>query len=93
MEQAWSSEILLENLFHHGDMWTHRTDKGWNPKEIEDFVRDAGTHNCVGHAGEFSTRSRLWQNRFGLMTSFSIDVRDMHYEYEQDQGVELRLPQ
>lgn len=84
--ETWSSEILLEDLAHHRDMWTHLTDKGWSPKEIEAFSRDVGTHSCVEHAGEFSTRSRLWRNWFGLMTSFSTDAHDIHYEYEQVQG-------
>ena len=77
--EAWSSEIMLENLSHHRAMWTHLTDKGWTPDEIEALARDSGTHGCVEHAGEFSTRSRLWRNWFGLMTSFSTDVRDMKY--------------
>ena len=84
--EAWSSETLLDDLSQHRAMWTHLTDKGWTPKEIEAFARDFGTHSCIEHAGEFSTRSRLWRNWLGLMTSFSIDVRDMHYEYEQVQG-------
>ncbi len=84
--ETWNSEILLEDLAHHRDMWTHLTDKGWSPKEIEAFSRDVGTHSCVEHAGEFSTRSRLWRNWFGLMTRFSTEVHDMHYEYEQVQG-------
>ena len=88
--EAWSSEILLDSLSPHRTMWTHLADKGWTPGEIEALARDSGTHSCIEHATEFSTRSRLWRNWFGLMTSFSTDVHDMHYENEQVQG-ELKV--
>ena len=84
--EAWSSETLLDNLSQPRAMWTHLADKGWPPNEIEAFARDSGTHSCIEHAGEFSTRSRLWRNWFSLTTSFSIDVRDIQYVYEQVQS-------
>ncbi len=80
--EAWSSETLSDQLAHPRAMWTHLTDKGWTPTDIETLARDSGLQSCVEHAGEFTTHSRLLRNWFSLMTSFSTDVHEMQYEYE-----------
>lgn len=77
--EAWSSEGMFHSVTHARDMWTHLTNKGWTPVEIETFARDLDLSSCRDHAGKFTTRAKLGSVWLNLMT-FSSESWEIEYE-------------
>ena len=80
--EALASEGMFHSVTHAMDMWTHLTNKGWTPAEIEDFARDLDVSSCGDHAGKFTTRAKLGSIWLNLMT-FSSGSWEIEYEKVQ----------
>lgn len=80
--EALASEGMFHSVAHAMDMWTHLTNKGWTPAEIEAFARDLDVSSCGDHAGKFTTRAKLGSIWLNLMT-FSSGSWEIEYEKVQ----------
>jgi hypothetical protein len=75
-------EGMFHSVAHAMDMWTHLTNKGWTPAEIEAFAQDLDVSSCGDHAGKFTTRAKLGSIWLNLMT-FSSESWEIEYEKVQ----------
>lgn len=80
--EALASEGMFHSVAHATNMWTHLTNKGWTPAEIEAFARDLDVSSCGDHAGKFTTRAKLGSIWLNLMT-FSSGSWEIEYEKVQ----------
>lgn len=80
--EALASEGMVHLVAHATNMWTHLTNKGWTPAEIEALAQDFDLSSCGDHVGMVMTRSKLWRGWLNLMT-FSSESWETTYEWVQ----------